>query len=462
MRKVLMLFLAAALVLAFSWPAQAAGKYLGAPDFKFRGWYAAWGTTNHNVLDFDDDIHDRGNFVFTRFRWWFDTSFEGKYGGTIGFEYNWFWGQDAASTAYVDTLNAMVINTGFQGGHGDDLVDIERLRHAYFWFMVPHTPVKMTVGLQSMIIEPDIIMHGSNAVWWGIRGDVPIIKGLLNVSVAWMKQDEGANDPFALGTVDARVQNSDDSDYWWINITGALAKWLTYGTYHEWLHVRHNGYTSLDAGAGFRGLGAFSDWALATGLPRANLDAFEGDYFWHGLHLSARFPWWYARLHGNYFWGDMEDRYASLDVEPSGWAFVGRAGLTFGPFEIGLKGWYFSGNDSDKDDPTDPEWDRWASPDAFFTGGAMEILYTGARQWAFGGGYVSSGVPGGSAFLGLESDWQVTKKLLLDLLAGYAWATKHRDKATQYYFNPLDGSKNDDNGLASRSTFGPRTRSTTT
>jgi hypothetical protein len=463
MRKVLTLFFAAVLVLAFSWPVQAAGKYLGAPDFKFRGWWAMWGWSNDNVVDFDDDRHDHNRAVYQRFRWWFDASFDGKYGGTFGMEMNWIWGVDAGENtifrsglgALEDGDNFPQVDPGWPGVFGDDQVDINRLRHAYIWFMVPQTPLKVTVGLQSFILEPDIIMHGSNAVWFGVRADMPIIKGLLNVSAGWMKQDEGAG----------LAQNSDDSDYYFVNFTGALAKWLSYGFYHQWLHVRENGFTALDAPV-------YGNWRNGAGFHdvRQSFLGTHGDYLWHGLHMSARFPWFYARLHGNVFWGDKDDDRIIFDLDrgqwrrapeddPFGYAFVGRAGVTLGPFEIGLKGWYFSGND-EVDALVDlnnggladarryDDWNRWSSPDAFFA--PFEIMYLGGRQWAQGNSMYVNG-PGGSAALCLESDWQVTKKLLLDLLAGYIWATEKEDKPFQRHLSRIPNTalynENDDLGL---------------
>jgi hypothetical protein len=181
---------------------------------------------------------------------------------------------------------------------------------------------------------------------------------------------------------------------------------------------------------------------------RLDLVGVDGDYFWHGFWVSINPGIFYSRFHFNYFWGSMDDNdrmvskshpgYAqNPDQDPNGWAFIGRAGVKLGPFKVGLKGWYFTGNDEDAFDVNDPEWDRWSTPDAWFA--PFEIFYSGGRQWAVQNHGATA--PGGTAALCLESDWQVTKKLLLDLLAGYIWATEDEDKFA------LAAADNDDNGL---------------
>jgi hypothetical protein len=349
--------------------------------------------------------------------------------------------------------------------------------------MIPHTPVKMTGGLQSFIFEPNNIMTGSNAVWWGIRGDLPLIKGMLNITGAWMKQDEGrdfgtnccedqAEDPGvttvtattgalppplpgvspSLTTVTTTTEgvggidyDSDDSDYWWVNITGSPLKWLSFGTYFNWLHVRNNGFTALDAGAG---------------RDRARFPGTSGDYWWYGIHGDLNFGRLSARLHFNYFWGD-QDASAKLvngapkvDLDPKGWALLARMRFNFGPANLGIRGWWFTGNDSERlaDDDGDgindtivfTDWNRWSTPDSWFS--PFEIMYAGGRQWA----YTNSdwvGAPGGSAALALTGGWNVTKKLYLGLIAGYVWATKSADKPAETFLNPWTGESNSDKGL---------------
>lgn len=446
MRKSLTILFAAALVLAFTLPVQAqqqapaVGKYLGAPDFNVRGLFRAAGTSSDNVFDFDDDIHDARRLIWSQWRWWFDTSFEGKYGGTMGLEWNWFWGVDAGSVG--GQFPALTLPGGTARGQdsGEVPPNLLRMKHAYVWFMVPGTPVKVTAGLQNWTIDPDLLMFAYQGDGWGIRADFPIIKGVLNATLGWIKWDEGRdifNSAYGgvTGLAVGLTQNrdSDDSTFYLINLTGALAKWFTFGTYHVWLHVGDNGSTRLDWGGWnfhapnvntFAGLGG-----------RRPFDAMSGDYFWHGFHVSVNPGIFYSRLHFNYFWGNQDRRmnYNLLvpaqeegDMDPSGWALIGRFGIRPGPWSVGIKGWYFSGNDNDAFDPVNPEWDRWSSPDGYFA--PFEIFYTGLRGAAINlnANYVMN--PGGSAGLALEADWQVTKKLLLDLIAGYIWATEEWDK----------------------------------
>jgi hypothetical protein len=239
-----------------------------------------------------------------------------------------------------------------------------------------------------------------------------------------MKQDEGVS----------TIQDTDDQDFWWINFTGSLAKWLTFGMYHEWLHNRTGSSGSLFGGAGHVPGGSVV------------LGGYAGDHWWHGFHVSLS-PWiLYSRFHFNYYHGSIDDEYlnpARDYDDPDGWAFIGRLGVRLGPAKIGLRGWYFSGNDEDNFDAVDPDWDRWVGPDSWFS--PFEIFYSGSRQWA-GASNGQAVNPGGTAALCLEADWQVTKKLLLDLLAGYIWATDEDDKGF-FALMETDGTQNDDAGL---------------
>ena len=420
MRKAfLVLICGCAIGLAFALPGQAedVGKYLGKADFNFRGWYMMIGNRSENIFDFEDTHarEDRAEWVFSRFRWWMDASFEGKYGGTIGLEWNWFWGQDASSAFYNPATHTITFTRGWRGaGHGADLTDQGRMKHAYVWFLVPNTPVKVTGGLQTFAIDPDYLMWGTQGDWWGVRVDTPVIKDILNLTVGWLKQDEGSD---RLGNLRplATKDPSDDTDAAYVLLTGNLLKWLNFGFYNKWQHVGKHGYDSFDPG----------EITLPVLGGRGNLDAGAGDYVWHGLWIDANPGIFYSRFHFNYFWGDMKDDHFN-DVDPRGWAFVGRAGVKLGPFSVGLRGWYFTGNDDDYNRATRTgDWKRWTGGnDTFFA--PFEIFYMGERQWQYASGMSQN--PGGTAALCLESSWQATKKLSFHFLGGYIWFTEKYDK----------------------------------
>jgi hypothetical protein len=447
MRKILTLFFAFALVFAFTLPAQAAGSYFGQENFGMRGYWYTQGFTTDNMLDFDDDANDSGRWAYYQFRWYFDTNYDQKYGGTVGLEMDEEWGnQPGASTDFTDGGDVDTLAISQVGaGRGDDQIDVE-VKHAYIWFMIPGTPVKVTSGLQSFIIDPDLIMTGMNGDWFGVRVDVPVIKGVLNVTGAWMKSDEGANFS-TLGT----DFDSDDSDIWYINASASLTKWLSGGTYHVWLHVRNNGYYPLDMSYYDYGTTSVEVGSRLSGGPNPTSGFFGpgsgGDYLWHGVHVSINPKPFYSRFHFNYFWGSMDDKYAP-DLDPSGFAFVARAGVNLPPFSVGIRGWYFSGNDDDAFDPVDPEWNRWTSLDSYF--GPTEIMYNG--PWGSSGMFQNlyAGKPGGQWALMAEGSWQATPKLKLNLNGTFIWATNEEDKpalAADNSYTQALGYGNSDNFL---------------
>ncbi len=419
MRKSLVLLFAAALVLAFTLPAEAqappaSGKYLGAPDFSFRGVYRQWGGSSDNTFDFDDDTHDARRHIFQRFNWWLDTSFEGKYGGTFGMEHDWFWGSD--STQLLAAAPALG-----GGAKGDDLVN-GRLKNAYIWFFIPGTPVKVTTGLQGHAIDPSLIMFARDD-YFSVRVDAPLIQNVLTFSGAWVKVSEHQAAPnltFApLFNNAINADNDDDDvDLWYINLVGNVAKWLRLGMYHQLIHVREGAAHQLDPSNPFGTLG---------GRPIARM--IEGNYLWHGLHARIDSGNFYLLAHGNYFWGDTRDGNNAgpqpawtRDIrDPSGWAAILHSGLKLGPVDVGVRGYYFSGTDQ----TNRSAWNGWSTLDAF--NGQYELLQGGYKTWGTGFS-VYTFAPRGLASVGLDTTWQVTKPLSLNLLAGYFWATDDRDK----------------------------------
>jgi hypothetical protein len=448
MRKAFLALLAGfALILAFSVPGQAqdVGKYLGKADFNIRGDYWIAGGSNDNNFDFDDDIHDARRYLYQRFRWWLDTSFEGKYGATFGFEHDWIWGSNVTQTGYGP--NAGVNDPA----RGDDLNNT-KLKHAYIWFLIPGTPVKVQAGLQGFGgLDPNNIMYARDD-YFGVRLDAPIIKNVLNVSGWWIKLNEGEGSiltgstasPYNLYDLDPTRNyhgDRDDADLYLIDIKGSLTKWFRFGTYHQWVHVAEGGQHWLDfASNASRQLGG-----------RWGARMIAGDYLWHGLHFAIEptiggLPV-YFRAHGNYFWGMTDEGdndvpapvagYVDV-VDPRGWAVLAHAGVKPGPFDIGVRFAWFSGAD-----PTKRRWHGWSSVDAFH--GQFELFEGGYKSWSQGWS-TYTGAPRGHAYVALDATWQATKQLALNLLAGYIWATDDMDKPFAALIKP-NGNFNDSKEL---------------
>jgi len=431
MRKAfLVLFAGCALVLAFALPGQAqdVGKYLGKADFNIRGDYWIAGGSNDNMFDFDDDIHDARRYLYQRFRWWIDTNIEGKYGGTFGFEHDWIWGSNVTQTG--TTSNTAVGDVA----RGDDLNNT-KLKHAYIWFLIPGTPVKVTAGLQGFGgLEPNNIMYARDD-YFGVRLDAPIIKNVLNVSGWWIKLNEGEGSILTGSTASpvnlhdfyggAYHGDRDDADLYLINVSGALTKWFRFGQYNQWVHVAEGGQHWLDFGARTAQLGG-----------RIGAQMIAGDYLWHGLWIAIEptigsLPV-YFRAHGNYFWGRTDEGDDDVPappagylpvLDPSGWAVLAHAGIKPGPFDIGVRFAWFSGVDAE--DLADGKWKGWSSVDAFH--GQFELFEGGYKSWSQGWS-TYTGAPRGHAYVALDATWQTTKQLSLNLLGGYIWATNWQDK----------------------------------
>jgi hypothetical protein len=402
MKKALTLLFAAALVCAFAVPAMAdAGKYLGAANFTFKTQIWQWGTSQDNTNDFDDDMHDKRHFVQQRLRFWLNSDF-GDYGAVLGLEGDWGWGQD-------DGVPGGSQSTGGTSPKGDDLKKVEYKR-AYIWFNVPATPIKVSAGLGVQGgVDPNNLMFGGND-YFGVRLDMPLGES-FTLSGAWLKIDEGGDNPVSVVNVANQDRDNNETNLFYIDLKGSLGKMLSFGTYHFWMHCNEDGAFTLDEGAGYGGfLGS-----------RQQLTLSEGDYFWHGFHAKLNAGIFYAQGHFNYFWGDPEDD--TVTAEPSGWGALAGAGIKPGPFKIGMRFWYFTGNEYEENG----EWDRWSSFNSFFA--PLELFGSGYRSWATGlTGNEST--PGGHAFIGLDLGWTVTKKLSFDVLAGYLWWTDDMDKPT--------------------------------
>jgi hypothetical protein len=419
----LALFAGVALVLAFTLPvqAQSVGKYLGQADFNFRGQWWISGGYGNNIADYDDGVHDQKSMVFQRFRWFFDTSYEGKYGGTLGFEFNWEWGSDRGDIRRL--VPGAVPNAIGGGPRGDDLPDVTRVKQATLWFMVPSTPIKVTAGLSVQgSIDPDNIMFGSDD-YFGVRVDVPIIQGVWNLSAAWLKDSKGLDPGVAIGFgvppgSNAPDSMSDDSDIYYIHMTAQLAKWLHVGQYNLWVHAQENGEYSADLNNAINFLGGRAyNGTVAGAFPVRN-----GDVIWNGLYFTANPGIFYFQGHVNYRWGsnDSPSTAAVPEITPA-WAFLARAGIKSGPFSVLARGWWFDGDKTNGD----TQYDKWFGINPFFA--TAELFYSGYNSWQnnYTGFELS---PGGTAFLGIDASWQVTKQLTLELLAGHLWWTSTQSK----------------------------------
>lgn len=460
MRKAFLALLVGVALVAASLPVEAQqadlGKYLGAVDFGFRGFYRIWSFDSDNTYDFDKSVgHSRGNgavafpaggglaaanvfpntedgrhYIFQRFNWYLDTSFQGKFGGTIGMEHDWIWGSDQTNAT------AGGVNTPVTGGaaRGDDLIN-GKLKHAYVWFFIPSTPVKITAGLQGLWNDPNNIMW-SRDDYFGVRFDTPLITNVLNLSGGWIKLNEGNNGRIstAPSLANSPIENDlqrDDVDMYVLKLDGNLSKTLRVGAYTQYAHVKNGASHNLDENTGS---------ATAGGRPFARM--INGDYWWQGLHFNWTPGMFFLAAHGNYFWGDVDNTdnkapgatvpaAAFQDIRnPSGWAALMHTGIRTGPWEIGFRGAYFSGQDITKNGEN---WSGWSTVDAFH--GQFELIEGGYKSWP-GGWSTYTSAPRGHAYAALDTTWQATKQLSLNLLAGYLWATDDRDKGYAALFKP--------------------------
>ncbi len=371
MKKVLVTMCVMALAIALSAPAFA-GSYTGGPDFKMRGWMKVEGTTADN-MDFNEDAADGRSYAYSRFRYWLDTSFDKKYGGTMGWEYDYTWG---TSPGYATKSNAG------DGAYGNDNAGTGELKHAYVWFLIPGTKIKTTGGLQSHVVDPDVMMFGSNTDWWSWRFDIPLGK-MGKVTAAWLKQSEGVS-----------TNNNDDADYYYVNLNLGFSKAFRLGFYEVLLISQGTDGSVTQATAGGSQIdGGYIDWV--------------------GVHLAYTPGAFYLNFHGNYMTGELDENDSTLgaaageSISISGYALLMRLGMKMkSGLRIGLRSWYFTGEDDDATKIT-----RWLDPDAFFC--PTEIAYTGGRFWSTSSGAPGAGTPGGTYAVGPEGFIPFTKQLSL-------------------------------------------------
>jgi hypothetical protein len=257
--------------------------------------------------------------------------------------------------------------------------------------LIPNTKIKATAGLSGHVIDPDLIMFGTSPDFWSWRFDIPLGK-MGSLTAAWLKHAEGST-----------TAASDDADHYYVSLKLGLSKVFNLGFYSNYLNAQSNASVKSDGSAEPVTLGG--------------QQIAKGYVWWNGLYISWTPGMFYLDAHGNIMVGETEP--AAVKIDLNAYAFLFKLGLKWDSgLRVGLRGWYFTGNDSTDADKNS----NWLDPTAFFC--PTEIFYTGARFWTTGS-TPGSGNPGNTNAIGVDAFIPFGKTL--NLMPGVYWVNWTED-----------------------------------
>ena len=202
------------------------------------------------------------------------------------------WGESATGGGHIGVWNA-------------DQIAVE-VKNVYIDFRVPpKLPIWMRVGIQGFKIRPNVFMDMDGP---GVTARIKIDPIKLSITPMWFKRYEGVDHTQA-----------DDQDFYAIDLNLPIGP-VKVGSYFLWDEVRQ--YTSSQDDGHFWWLGAYSDGML--GPVKYNLD----------LSYS----------------GGTHDFDAAPDIDVEGWLIRVAAEYAWNKLNVGVGGWYSSGDDRDTTD----------------------------------------------------------------------------------------------------------------
>jgi hypothetical protein len=276
MKKYLVLLGAALLVMAVASPSMAQFKSWGhmeiatmwrnQNDFNVGG-YNSDGTAKAP----DKNLNEK--WITQRFRYYLQYGDEKTVRAVIGYEADSSnWGEDRWRIADSGSTNSELTPSGHMGSYGTDQVQSE-IKHAFIEFVVPHTPLTVTAGLQGfymggrlwqskdapgLTVTANFAPHKISAFWWRERdyafsnynvndtyglywamtqkvfnvyaygaykndlatGSNPTIKGTTQAGSATPTGDETYLVPVEVSTPQTREYSADHP--WWIGVGGGF------------------------------------------------------------------------------------------------------------------------------------------------------------------------------------------------------------------------------------------------
>jgi len=398
MKKLSVLFLAAALVLAFTLPAAAV-------DHIFGGYWRVRAITQQDFSGEDSTQAKDLTQTDSRTRLYYTAKFSDDFKFVNKFEFNWTYGTASA------------------GDIGADGTDQWRIKQSYVDFNTWQKKLKWKIGMTSYTIAKGFIFSddhsGLNVTYQGDGYKLPFI---------WIKAYEGGTGQDA---------NDSDVDYYALN------------PYFKLGGVGINPYAMIK----------FSDdgrnW-FANGNTRSKVELNDMNMYWLGVDFDYKVEAWSFWATAIYNGGDAEQvAKANQDLDFAGYLFGLGAKGAVGP--VGLHGQfvYSSGDDN----PDDNDNDAFFNPRGASYYWA-EILGMGtfdhqtsanspgdqiSNTWFIGGGadynvleslkltldlwyaqLVEKTATASDEYLGTEVDlkatWKIMPKLNLDLVAAYLFA----------------------------------------
>jgi len=326
MKKYLIMAVAVFAVLAVAMPSFAL-------EMKYGGMFRIRLQSNDNVSDGNDEIDDNSNYIDQRLHMYFTFVSSENLQVVTKWEADTRWGNDNnAVTSFSQPPN------GRQGGGdvGADAVNLE-MKNVYIDFAIPMTPVRMTMGVQTI---------GLLSGW--------IVNDDFSAAVATAKLDPVR---VQLGYIAARNENFNDEaddnvDDIVLNVSYAQGpfKASLIGLYQ----FGHDTNVGIDPGIIGNATNIQSNFTRGAGhtFPGTSEPIFDNQFFDLGLSFEYKVPLWSAYINfvknfGSFSFDDDDD----FDVETNydGWMVDAGASLYCGAFTFSLNGFVTSGASIDDD-----------------------------------------------------------------------------------------------------------------
>jgi hypothetical protein len=394
MRKLSVLLLAAALVLAFTLPAAAVDNIFG-------GYWRARAFVNRNFTGEDSTKTKDLTQTDSRTRLYWTAKFSDKFKFINKFEYDWYYGADD--------------ETGDIGADGKHV----EIKNSYADFYTG--PVQWKVGIHNWKLARGFVFSDDFS---GMTIDYKADG--WNLPFIWVKGYEGGK---------GSNKNDQDVDYYTI---------APRFSYKNWKFAPYFMYVYSDDG---------SQWTQTRGTSSTIVVNDVGVYFL-GLDVDVKLGGWSLWGTGIYNGGDVQVAATGTDMDFKGYLFAGGGSGKVGPVGIHAEGFWASGDDN----PNDNDWDAFGTPGGNIRGNSYywaEIMGMGkfdnqtidngpgnhiTNIWAIGGGVDYQALESlkltldlwyaslvetttGDDVLGTEIDFIATYKIMpklnLDLVGAY-------------------------------------------
>lgn len=288
----------------------------------------SWGSPTRGGA-MHDDWNDENAYVHTRGHLKLTARASEDLFGVFHFEMDSnLWGDDTAGRNSI-------------GAWGTDQVAVE-VKNVYIDFRVPpKLPVWIRAGMQTFLIRPGWFFVRDGA---GLSGRIMIDPVKLMIRPMWGHMSEGS------------IWRSDDIDLYAVDMSLPIGP-VKVGGFFLYQTDREVTLNQSDP----------------VGI------------WWIGAYANAKVGPVNVMLDFAYDQGEYDSNIPNGDIDFQGWGLRGVADATFGIFNVGIGGLYFSGGDA-RDfatSPTDRDYDWFVRPGSAECGGTLDdsVIFGGWHSW---------------------------------------------------------------------------------